>query len=157
MQRSWNSAIWIGALVALAGIFCYPLIFLRVPALRDRPWFTLPLIAFGLVLIAVGLARAFRQPQLYRGKVFGSVLGVLTFAIAVLFCYAVFVGARNLPVSPRAPQVGQSAPDFTLPDSKNTPVNLTQILNSPFAPNGAAASGAGATAGVLLIFYRGYW
>ncbi len=155
MKRSWNQAIWIGAVVALAGVFSYPLFFLNVPALRDRPWLALPLIVFGLTLIGVGLARAFRQPQLYRGKISGSVLGILTLAIAALFCFGVFVGARKLPVSAGAPQVGQLAPDFTLPDSKNAPFNLTQALNSPFAPNGASASGA--TAGVLLIFYRGYW
>ena len=158
MKRSWNWAVRSGVLIVLAGILSYPLFFIRIPALRDFPWANLPLIALGLVLIGLGVARAFRQPTLYRGKIFGSVFGALMVALAVLFCYGIFIGARHvLPTSLGAPQVGQAAPDFTLPDSKNNPVNLTAVLNSPFAPNGEVASGTGPTAGVALIFYRGYW
>jgi hypothetical protein len=55
--------------------------------------------------------------------------------------------------------VGQTAPDFTLPDSQNHPVSLTGALNSPFTPESAtgAEKGAAQVAGVVLIFYRGYW
>jgi hypothetical protein len=159
MKRSWNWIVWLGVLAVLAGVVSYPLYFVRIPALRDFPWANLPLLATGLILIGVGVSRSFRQPHLYRGKIFGSVLGVLMLAVAAAFCYGIFVGARHvLPASPNAPQVGQIAPDFTLPDSKNNPMNLTQILNSPFAPNGAAKTSSGSqTAGVVLIFYRGYW
>jgi peroxiredoxin len=160
MKRSWNWPVWVGVLAVLVGVFSYPLYFTRIPVLRDFPWVNLPLLTLGLVSIGVGVARAFRQPNLYRGKVFGSVLGALMVALTALFCYGIFVGARHvLPPSPSAPRVGQTAPDFTLPDSKNNPVNLTAVLNSPFAPNGEVASGTGAgpTAGVVLIFYRGYW
>jgi hypothetical protein len=160
MKRNWNWAVWTGALVVLAGIVSYPLYFIRFPALRDFPWANLPLIAMGLALLAVGLARAFRQPQLYRGKIFGSVLAVVSLALSGIFLYGLLIGARHvLPVSHGAPQVGQLAPDFTLPDSRNTPVNLTGTLSSAFAPNGATGSSTAAqpTAGVVLIFYRGYW
>jgi hypothetical protein len=160
MKRSWNWAVWAGALLVVAGILSYPLYFIRFPALRDFPWVNLPLIVFGLALLAGGLVRAFRQPQLHRGKIFGSVLAVLSLALSGLFLYGVFIGAKHmLPVSHGAPQVGQVAPNFTLPDSRNNPVNLTGVLSSAFAPNGAIGSGAAAerTAGVVLIFYRGYW
>ena len=69
MKRSWNWAVWSGVLIVLAGILSYPLFFIRIPALRDFPWANLPLIALGLVLIGLGVARAFRQPTLYRGKI----------------------------------------------------------------------------------------
>jgi len=160
MKRSWNWAVWTGGVLVVAGILSYPLYFVRFPALRDFPWVNLPLIIFGLALLAVGLMRAFRQPELYRGKIFGSVLMVLSLALSGVFLYAIFVGARHvLPASPGAPQVGQVAPNFTLPDSRNNPVDLANVLSSPFAPNGATGSGTAAerTAGVLLIFYRGYW
>jgi hypothetical protein len=160
MKRSWNWPVWTGFVLVLVGIVSYPLYSIRVPALRDFPWLNLPLIAIGLVLLAVGLARAFRQPVLHRGKMFGSVLVVLSLALSGVFLYGIFIGARHvLPVSHGAPQVGQLAPDFTLPDSRNNPVTLTGVLSSGFAPNGASGSmvAAQSTAGVVLIFYRGYW
>lgn len=159
MKRSWNASVWWGLAIVLAGVASYPLFFIRYPLTRDFPWASLLIMALGLVLLAVGIARAFRRPDAYRGKIFGSISGVLAVAIAAFFCYGVFYATRQLPASHGAPQVGQVVPDFTLPDSKNIPVNLSGVLNSPFAPNGAigAAMGAEKTAGVVLIFYRGYW
>jgi len=160
MKRKWNWRIWAGALVVIAGAVVYQVYCVQVPALRDRPWLNLPIIAIGLVMIGVGVKRAFRQPELYRGKIFGSVVGGLMVLFALFFCFAMFIASRHmLPVTKGAPQVGQIAPDFTLPDSKNQPVQLSALVATPFAGNGdaAGAAGAGQTAGVLLIFYRGYW
>jgi len=159
MKRSWNASIWVGLVIVLAGVASYPLFFIRYPLTRDFPWASLLIMALGLVLLGVGIARAFRRPDAYRGKIFGSISGALSVAIAALFCYGVFYATRQLPASHGAPQVGQAVPDFTLPDSKNTPVNLSGLLGSSFAPNGAigAAIGGDRTAAVILIFYRGYW
>src|ERR1700693_1614721 len=160
MKRSWNWAVWTGALlVFLGGVTC-PRFCFRSPALRDFPWANLPMIALGLVLIALGLVRAFRHSDLFRGKIFGSVLAVLALAFSGFFLYGIFIGARHaLPASHGAPQVGQMAPDFTLPDSQNHPVGLMGALNSPFTPESTtrAAPSAAKAAGVILIFYRGYW
>ena len=160
MRRSWNWAVWAGVVLVVAGILSYPLYCVRFPALRDFPWVNLPLIVFGLALLAVGLVRAFRQPELHRGKIFGTVLAILSLALSGVFLYGIFIGARHiLPASHGAPRVGQVAPNFTLPDSRNSPLNLTDVLTSAFAPNGAIGTGTAAerTAGVVLIFYRGYW
>ena len=160
MKQSWNWAVWTGASLVFLGVVSYPLFFVRFPGLRDFPWANLPMIALGLVLIALGLVRAFRHADLFRGKLFGSVLGVLASTLSGLFLYGIFIGARHvLPASHGAPQVGQMAPDFTLPDSQKHPVSLTGALNAPFNPESTtrAAAGAAKTAGVLLIFYRGYW
>ena len=160
MKRSWNWAVWAGASLVFLGVVSYPLFFVRFPGLRDFPWANLPMIALGLVLLALGLVRAFRHPDLCRGKIFGSVLAVLALAFSGFFLYGIFIGARHvLPASHDAPRVGQTAPDFTLPDSQNHPVSLTGALNSPFTPESAtgAEKGAAQAAGVVLIFYRGYW
>jgi hypothetical protein len=159
MKRKWNASVWVGLALVVAGVLSYPLFFIRYPTLRDFPWVNLPVMALGLVLLGLGIARAFRRPDVYRGKIFGSILGVVALAIAGLFCYEIFVTARQLPVSQGAPEVGQVAPDFTLPDSRNVPVDLSGVVDSPFAPDGAIgpAIGADKTTGVLLIFYRGYW
>ena len=160
MKRNWNWAVWTGASLVFLGVISYPLFFVRFPALRDFPWANLPMIALGLVLLALGLVRAFRHPDLCRGKIFGGVLAVLALAFSGFFLYGIFIGARHvLPASHDAPRVGQTAPDFTLPDSQNHPVSLTGALNSPFTPESAtgAEKGAAQAAGVVLIFYRGYW
>jgi hypothetical protein len=160
MKRSWNWAVWTGALLVFLGVVSYPLFFVRFPALRDFPWANLPMIALGLALLALGLMRAFRHSDLFRGKLFGSVLAVLALAFSGFFLYGIFIGARHvLPASQDAPRVGQTVPDFTLPDSKNHPVSLTGALNSPFTPESitGAEKGSAQAAGVVLIFYRGYW
>ena len=152
--------MWTGASLVFLGVVSYPLFFVRFPALRDFPWANLPMIALGLLLIALGLVRAFRHADLFQGKIFGSVLAALALALSGFFLYGIFFGARHvLPASHGAPQVGQTARDFMLPDSQNHPVSLTGVLNSPFTPESATGDekGAAQAAGVVLIFYRGYW
>ena len=152
MKRSWNWRIWVGFLVVLAGLFSYPLLLIDFPITRDFPWVNLLLFAAGLVLLGVGLVRAFRKPDLYRGRVFGPLITLLSLAGVFVFCYGLLVVARQLPPSPGAPQVGQKAPDFTLPDHDGKPVALADLLSPP--PGGTTAARAN---GALLIFYRGYW
>ncbi len=73
MKRSWNGLVWLGFVLAVAGAISYPLYFARFPVLRDVPWANLAIIAVALISIGVGISRAFRQPDAYRGKIFGSV------------------------------------------------------------------------------------
>src|SRR5262249_16051879 len=107
--------------------------------------------ALGVVFFLLGLKRAFGQPEMYRGKILGSILGVLSVLLFGLSIVSV-VHARDLPVSAGAPRVGQKAPDFTLPDTSGNSVSLSQMLAAPID----AASGKAPKA-VLLVFYRGYW
>lgn len=158
MKRNWNPGLWVGFVLVLFGVASYPLFFARFPITRDFPWVNLLILAFALLLIAVGVARAFSEPDQYRGKISGSILAVLAVLVTGFFCYSVFVLTRQLPVSHGAP-VGELAPDFTLPDSKGETVTLSSVLSSPFTPEGsrATASGSAKPAGTVLIFYRGYW
>ena len=48
------------------------------------------MIALGLVLLALGIVRAFRHPDLCRGTIFGSVLAVLALAFSARFHAAGF-------------------------------------------------------------------
>ena len=119
----------------------------QVPA-AVLPWLNLAIPAIGLLLVLIGVARAFRQPQLYRGKILGSIFTVLA---ALFFGGSVwlFIYVRDVPRSAAAPQVGQRVPDFTLPDSTNQPVSLAQLFS--------AAPGTAQPKALLLVFYRGYW
>jgi hypothetical protein len=154
MKRRWNVFVWIGFLVILVGVFSYTPVFIWFPMTRDFPWANLLLFAVGAALLALGLKRAFRQPQVYRGRITGTVFGALSLILFGLFAFGIFYYARQLPGSKGAPQVGQKAPDFTLSDKDGNPVKLSTLLSSPANPGGGAA---GKTLAVLLIFYRGYW
>jgi hypothetical protein len=139
----------------------------RLPGLSDR-W-DVTLVA-ALVFAVLGMLRAFRQPQVYGGKVSSSILGVLALLICGLSVFSL-VHARDLPAAGGAPQVGQKAPDFTLADTSGNKVSLGQLLGKGDAsaladsghagssPAGAASNASGAVApkAVLLVFYRGYW
>lgn len=150
-MRQRNFLPLAGFLVCAIALVSYPLFFARFPATRDVPWVNWLLFALGLGLVGAGIVRAFRSPERYRGKVLGPVLGVLSLAVAGAF-FMVLLSARQLPPATGAPQVGEKAPDFTLPDSQGRPVRLYSLLEG-----GGGAPGVSRSSWVILIFYRGYW
>jgi hypothetical protein len=152
MKRRWNFLLWAGFLLVVIGLVSYVPFFSLFPITRDFPWVNLLLFAGGVVLLGAGLKRAFGQPELYRGKILGALLGALSVAGISFFAYGIFYVARQLPSASAAPRVGQKAPDFTLPDQNGKAVTLAELLGSE--PNGATGSKAN---GALLIFYRGHW
>jgi hypothetical protein len=169
-QRNW--APWIALLLALVALLSNAGFFLGFPGQRAIPWLSIALAIAALVCAAVGIMRAFRQSQVYGGKVSSSVLGVLSLLICGLVAIA-SVTSRALPAATNAPQVGQKVPDFTLADTNGNKVSLDQLLgkadvSTPASANSASASNSGQaipvglstatpTKAALLIFYRGYW
>ena len=146
MKRNWNWSLWAGFLFALAGFLSYAF-FIQFAFTRDFPWANFLLFGIGGILLVVGLARAFGKPKLYRGKVFGTILTVLSLLIFTFFSYIFFYELKQLPASAEAPRVGQKAPEFTLPDQNGKPVALADLILSQ----------AGKPGGAVLIFYRGFW
>jgi hypothetical protein len=159
MKRSWNPLIWAGFALVLVGLASYPTFFIRFRLTREFPWANLLLLAAAGCLLWMGVSRAFKRPEAYRGKVSGSILASLSVVLIGLFLLGVFYIPRQLPASPGAPRAGEIARDFTLPDSTGHAVTLSSLLNSPFGTNDwpGTAAASGKTAGLLLIFYRGYW
>ena len=151
MKRSWNGWLWWGFILVLAGLLSYIPLFALFPITRDVPWVNLLLIGAGLALLVAGLVRAFGKPHLYRGRVFGTAMMVLSVAGAGLFCWGLLIKARQLPASASAPRVGQKAPDFALPDQDGKTISLADLLTGASGPTVAKPGGA------LLIFYRGHW
>ena len=123
----------------------------RFPATRDVPWVNVLFLGTGLALLFVGLRRAFGQPQQYRGKIAGTILGAVSVLIVALFCFVVFYQTRQLPASTGAPKVGEKAPEFVLPDTNNQPISLASLLSTPLVNSQTPPEG------VVLVFYRGYW
>jgi hypothetical protein len=142
MKRKWNWPIWIGFIIIVGGLFSYGF-FSQFPSTRDFPWANLFFFCVGGILLVVGLFRAFGRPQVYRGKIFGSVAATLSVVLVGFFCYVFFYQLRQVPLSTGAPRVGQKAPDFTLPDQDGRDVALGDLVNRSKA--------------VALIFYRGFW
>ena len=142
MKRRWNWPLWIGFIVAVGGLFSYEF-FVRFPITRDFPWANLLLFGIGVLLLMVGLFRAFGRPQLYRGKIFGSIFAVIALSLSALFSYEIFYVLRQVPPSTGAPHVGEKAPDFMLTDQNGKPVGLGDLLSGSRA--------------VVVIFYRGFW
>ena len=94
-------------------------------------------------MLIVGLFRAFGRPQLYRGKIFGSILTAIALFLFAFFSYEIFYVLRQVPLSANAPRLGEKAPDFMLLDQNEQPVGLGDLLSGSRA--------------VVLIFYRGFW
>jgi hypothetical protein len=149
--RRINWPLWVGLLLTVAAFMSFFFIFVRFPITRDFPWANFVLFAIAAVLLFIGLRRGFApdRPHPTRSKIVSVLVTVGGVLVIGLFAFAYFVGGRMLPASKGAPQVGQRAPEFTLPDSTGKQVSLNELMTSPI--NGKAPRG------VLLIFYRGYW
>ncbi len=148
--RRNNSALWYGLLITLLGIAAEFLYFLRPPEPIPHilPWINLAVPVVGVIFLFIGVWRAFGQPAVYTGKIWGSAVTVLALLLlagnVVLFRHT-----RDVPRSAGAPQVGQRVPEFILPDSSAQPTSLAQLF--------AASADGSQPKAVLLVFYRGYW
>jgi hypothetical protein len=145
MKRKWNWPIWGGFVLVVAGLFSYEF-FARFPITRDFPWANFLLFGIGAALLVFGLFRAFGRPQVYRGKIFGSIFAAIAVLFVTFFSYVIFYVLHQVPASAGAPRVGQRAPDFLLLDQNGKPVGLGDLLRGPSGPKPVA-----------LIFYRGFW
>ena len=143
MKRRWNIPVWTGFGVVLFALLSYIPLFALFPVTRDIPWVNYLLFLAGLLLLGAGVRRAFRQPELYRGKISGSILGVVSLLLTGFFCAGIYFSGKMLPPASTALQVGQSAPEFTLADAGGKTTALAGLLKGH--------------RGVVLIFYRGYW
>ncbi|HKP39055.1 MAG TPA: hypothetical protein VJT71_19510 [Pyrinomonadaceae bacterium] len=158
-MKKFNWAIWAGFLLTVVAFLSYPFFFINWPVTRDFPWASLLIFAAAAVFLFVGLRRAFKPGRRLISKIVAPVMAALSVLILALFIFISFIESRRLPASHGAPSVGQKAPDFTLTDSDNKPVSLSELLTKPIEPLRPAmvAEKPRAPKAVLLIFYRGYW
>ena len=141
--------LWVGFALSVAAFTSYFFWFVQFPSTRNFPWANLALFALAGGALTMGLRRAFRHPEVYRGKVFGLLFAALSVFVAGLFVFSIFIAGRQMPASSGAPHEGARAPDFTLLDTARNPVSLESLLTQPL--HGVAPKG------VMLVFYRGYW
>ena len=148
-MKKINWQIWTGFVLSLFAGFSYEFLFVRWPITRDFPWANLLLFAVAMVLLFLGLRRAFKPDKRIVSKIFSSLAAALGLSMMAGLLFSALVFGRWVPASVGAPQIGQKAPDFTLADPNHKPVTLAQLLSQPI--NNRPPKG------VLLIFYRGYW
>ena len=149
MKRRFHWSLAAGFLLALAGMLSVPF-FAQIPATRDFAWMNLVLLAAGILLLATALIRSFRQPQLFRGKILGSILTALSVLVLGFFCVGIFHFGR-VPRPEIMQKAGEKAPELSLRDESDKNVTLEDLLASSQAGQASPAKGA------LLIFYRGHW
>jgi len=149
--RRLNWPLWVGFVLTIAAFITYFFVFILFPVTRDFPWANLLLFAIALVFLFIGVRRGFAadRPHPVRSKLVTSILTLLSVVILGLFVFTIFIAGRWLPPSKGAPQVGQVAPNFALPDTMGNQVTLDNLLLTPINGNPPK--------GVLLVFYRGYW
>ena len=157
-KPKFNWPIWLGFILSVFAFLSYPLIFVNWAMTRDFPWANIALFVVAAFLLFAGIRRGFAPDRRRLSKIFAALVTVLSVLVLGLFIFMAFIGSRWLPASTGAPQVSQKAPGFTLNDTNNKPISLTELLSQPIeSVPPAVAGGSHATKGVLLIFYRGYW
>jgi hypothetical protein len=143
MKRHWNGTIWAGFAIVIIAVVSYIPIFAIFPVTRDIPWANYLLFLLGGGLLAVGVRRAFRDSERYRGKISGSILAVLSVLLCVFFVGAILYFSKQIPSAQTALRTGQLAPPFILEDIARKQVRSSELLKGHRA--------------VVLVFYRGYW
>jgi hypothetical protein len=140
-ERGHNHLIWIGPLITIAGCLTYFLIFARYPALRDFPWVNLPLVALGVVVSVVGLARALRGAGSSLGKILGSLGLATSLAFAALFGMYIFSWTYRIPGPTDVSLAIDTADVGPLLNHDGSEVRLSDFRGKK----------------VVLTFYRGHW
>ena len=120
--------------IAIGAVAAYPLL-LRVAAVRNHPegYVVAFAVATALSIVAVVRARSRRWPAWIA-------LAISSFLL-VGGGWFNFVAAR-VPDTPTALRVGETPPDFTLPDASGRSVSLADYRGKK---------------PVVIVFYRGYW
>src|SRR6202166_5063891 len=110
MKPHWNVPIWAGFAIVIVALVSYIPIFALFPVTRDVPWANYLLFLLGGALLAVGVRRAFRDPEYYRGKISGSILALLSVLLLGFFVASILYFAKQIPSAERALRPGQPAP-----------------------------------------------
>ena len=140
-KQKRNHAVWLGPLIVFAGAVSYFTFFVRYPDLRDTPIVNLPLVILGALVSCLGAWRAFFKPNVYRGKILGSIsLGFSLFLSGLFSAYIVYISYLVPPPTEMTKSL-KAVPHFSLMDQKGNPV-------SPSDFNGRK---------LIVTFYRGYW
>ncbi len=143
MKRRRNILSGAGFAVILVSLVSYIPFFALFPTTRDVPWANYLLFLIGGALIAMGVRRAFRDPEHYRGKISGSILAALSALLFAFFVVSVTYFSKQIPSADTALRVSAQAPPFVLANAAGKEISSADLLKDH--------------RGLVLVFYRGYW
>ena len=143
MKRRRNILNWAGFAVVLVALVSYIPFFALFPTTRDIPWANYLLFLIGGALIAVGVRRAFRDPEHNGGKISGWILAALSALLFAFFVVSVTYFSKQIPSAESALRVSRKAPPFVLVDTAGKQVSSADLMKDH--------------RGLVLVFYRGYW
>jgi len=143
VKRRRNILNWVGFAIVLVALVSYIPFFALFPLTRDIPWANYLLFLIGGALLAIGVKRAYRDPEHYRGKISGAILASLSALLFAFFVVSVTYFTRQIPSAETALRVNQKAPPFVLVDTAGKQVSSADLLK--------------VHRGLVLVFYRGYW
>jgi hypothetical protein len=132
-----------GLALGVLGVASYLLVVYRLgawlPEVRNRALPNLALVAAGLALSGLGVARTLARRGSARGRLLAPVLAVVNLTLASAFLWLLY-GLAALPPA-AGPTLAAPAPDFALADEQGRTVRLADFRGAP----------------LLLVFYRGHW
>ena len=140
-RRKRNHAIWLAPLIVFVGAISYFMYFVQFPALRDVPWLNLPVVVLGVLVGVCAVWRAFAKPDVYRGKILGSLSLVFSLLLAGLFGTYIVYFSYQMPQPTSTSMELDIAPAFTLNDQDAKPVSLSDFSGKK----------------LIMTFYRGHW
>jgi hypothetical protein len=143
LKRRQNTLNWAGFAIIIVAFVSYVPFFASFPVTRDIPWANYLLFLIGGALLAVGVKRAFGDPEHYRGKISSSILASLSAVLFAFFIVIITYFSKQLPSAETALGVQQKAPPFVLVDTAGKQVSSADLLKDH--------------RGLVVIFYRGYW
>ncbi len=139
--RKPNYLLWVGPVLTFAGVISYFLYFSQFPDLRDFPWVNFPLVILGVVFSGIAVWRAFSRPNIYRGRILGSIGAMLSLTFASLFCFYIFHLSYQVPAETSVTAGLKEIPDLELSDHEGRLVRLNDLRGK----------------NVVITFYRGHW
>src|SRR6476646_8905100 len=97
--QRFNWPIWAGFLLSVFALLSYPFVFVRWPVTRDFPWATFLRFGVALVLLFVGVRRAFAADRRRSSRIVSSIVATLSVLVLGLFVFSFFVASKWLPAS----------------------------------------------------------
>jgi len=134
-----NHSLWLGPLIAAAGLLSYFGFFVRWPVFRDTAWLNFLILIAALAISAIGARRAWSRGGWRRLAGVGSTL--VSGGVGALLVAYVFFLSNGLPSTEGVTTEGEAIPVMTLASYDGSQVNV-------------AAAGDDST---ILVFYRGFW